>query len=157
MSEQDRLVVFLLDDWRYALHLTQVARVVQMVEITPLPNAPPGVQGVVNLQGQVIPVFDIRGRFGLRAHEPGLDDHLIVARTTRRTVGLVADEVSDIADKRAADVAEASAILPRLGTIEGVLKLEDGLILIHDLERFLSLEEEELLDGALEARGGPVP
>ena len=69
------LVAFALNEQRYALRLAIVERIVRMVEITPLPNAPDIVLGVVNLQGRIIPIFNIRRRFGLEEREPDLDDH----------------------------------------------------------------------------------
>jgi len=150
MKKPDRLVVFTLDEQRYALYLSAVERIVRMVEITPLPGAPDIVMGVINLQGLVIPVFNIRKRFGLKNREPDLNDHLIIAKTSRRTVGLVVDEVSGMVEQGAERFVPPEKILPRIEYIEGVIKLEDGMILIHDLDRFLSLEEEKRLNGAME-------
>ncbi len=143
------LIVFTLAGQRYALGLSAVVRVVQMVEITPLPNAPDSVLGVINLQGRIIPVFDLRGRFGLPARDPDLNDHLIVAKTSRRTVGLVVDEVLGIVERSIGEVVPSKDVLSGIAHVEGILKLEDGLVFIHDLEGFLSLQEEKALTGAL--------
>lgn len=89
----DFLIIFTLDDQRYALPLPAVDRVVRMVAIIPLPNAPDIVLGVVNFQGRVIPVIDVRRRFRLPEREIALTDQLLVAHTARRPVALVADAV----------------------------------------------------------------
>jgi len=81
MSNQ--LVVFTLDAQHYALPLTRVQRVVRMVELTPLPKAPEIVLGVIDLQGNIIPVMSMRRRFGLAEPETSLSDQLIVADTLR--------------------------------------------------------------------------
>jgi purine-binding chemotaxis protein CheW len=90
------LVVFLLAEQRYALPLRMVERVLPMVAVSPLPQAPPMTLGVINLHGTVIPVVDLRRRFGFPQHEYGLAAHLLLARTTRRTLALPVDEVLDV-------------------------------------------------------------
>src|ERR1700674_4677146 len=90
------LVAFSLDNHAYALHLPAVERVVRIVEVTRLPDAPGIVAGVVNVGGQVIPVVDIRKRFLLPGRDPDLSDQLIVARTSRRALALIADTVTGV-------------------------------------------------------------
>ena len=81
-----QLVVFFLDGQRYGLHLSTVRRVVRAVEVRALPSAPGIVLGVINIEGRIIPVINVRRRFGLPDKEIDLDDHFIVAATARRTV-----------------------------------------------------------------------
>lgn len=145
------LVAFSLDDHAYALHLRAVERVVRIVEVTRLPDAPGIVAGVVNVRGKVIPVVDIRKRFLLPARDPNLSDQLIVARTSRRAVALIADSVTGVVECDEAQVIAAEAIVPGMQYIKGVAKLKDGMLLIHDLDTFLSLEEDRLLRDALKA------
>lgn len=151
MEESNQLVVFALDDQRYALRLSVVDRVVPMVRVTPLPKAPDIVIGVVNVQGRVIPVIDMRRRFRLPEREATLTDRLIVAHTARRPVALAADAVAGVLEYPGQDIVAAQGVLPGVEHVEGIAKLKDGLILIHDLDRFLSLEEEQSLDRALAA------
>jgi purine-binding chemotaxis protein CheW len=132
------------------LQLAAVERVVRMVEVTPLPKAPQIVLGVINAQGRIIPVVDIRRRFRLPERDIRLSDHLLIARTARRTVALALDAVTGIVERSAQAVITAEEILPGLEYVEGVMKLGDGLILIHDLDTLLSLEEEQTLDAALQ-------
>jgi purine-binding chemotaxis protein CheW len=150
MDPSHQLVVFTMDEQRYALQLAAVERVVRMVEVTLLPQAPQIVLGVINAQGRIIPVVDIRRRFRLPARDIRLSDHLLIARTARRTVALALDAVTGIVEGSAQAVITAEEILPGLEYVEGVIKLEDGLILIHDLDTLLSLEEEQTLAAALQ-------
>ena len=92
MNKSNQLVVFLLNEQRYALYLPVVERVVSAVEVTPLPKAPDIVLGVINMQGKVIPVVNIRRRFGLPERQIDLSDQFIIANTTKRPVVLVASE-----------------------------------------------------------------
>jgi purine-binding chemotaxis protein CheW len=150
MNKSNQLFVFMLDDQRYALHLSAVVRVVRVVEITPLPKAPEIVIGVVNVQGQIVPVFNIRKRFRLPERELNLSDQLIIANTSKQPVALLVDAVSGVIELSEKEVTAFEKILPGMEYVEGVVKLEDGMILIHDLDRFLSVEEERTLKGALE-------
>ncbi|HZW86530.1 MAG TPA: chemotaxis protein CheW [Gallionella sp.] len=150
MKKPNYLIVFVLDRQRYALQLSMVDRVVRMVAITPLPKVPDIVLGVVNVQGQVIPVINMRRRFSLPEREIVLTDQLVVAHTARRTVALVADAVLDVIASPAQSLIETEDILPKIEYVDGVIKLADGMILIHDLDSFLSLEEENSLDQVLE-------
>jgi len=148
-QNQNQIVVFTLDEQRCALYLSVVERVVRVVEITPLPKAPEIVLGVINVQGRIIPVIDIRLRFGLPAREMQLDDQFIIARTPRRTVALAVDAVSDVLELEDSEIVSAEQAIPFAEHIQGVAKTRDDIILIYDLDRFLSLDEERLLDEAL--------
>jgi purine-binding chemotaxis protein CheW len=151
MNRLIRLVHFNLDDQKYALFLSAVIRIIRVVEITGLPKAPEIVAGIINLQGQVIPVFDIRMRFRLPAREVRLDDQMIIATTAKWTVALSVDSVDDVIEIPEERITAAEQILPELGYLEGVIKTEGGIVLIHDLEKFLSLPEEKALGEAMEA------
>ncbi len=119
------------------------------VEITPLPKAPEIVLGLINIRGRIVPVLNIRRRFRLPDRETELTDHFIIADTSKRTVALPADSSSGVIQIFEGEITEATDILPALEYVKGVVKLKDGLLLIHDLETFLSLEEETALDEAL--------
>jgi purine-binding chemotaxis protein CheW len=151
MKRLCKLVTFSLDDRKFALHVSAVQRIIRVVEVTPLPEAPEIVVGIINMQGRVIPVFDIRMRFHLPAREVQLNDQLIIASTAKRTVALIIDSVDDVIEIPEEKIIAAEQILPELPYVEGVVKTEGGMVLIHDLEKFLSFPEEKALDEALEA------
>ncbi|OFW12510.1 MAG: chemotaxis protein CheW [Acidobacteria bacterium RIFCSPLOWO2_02_FULL_67_21] len=149
-----QLVVFRLDQQRYALPLAVVERVVHAVEITPLPNAPAIVLGAIDVHGRVIPVLDVRQRFLLPDRQMCPADWFLVAHTARHTVVLVVDESEGVVERPQADIVVSTQIVPGLDDFPGVVRLDDGLVLIHDLERFLSLEEARALDEAMDERPG---
>lgn len=151
MNSRRQLLVVRLGEQLIALHLAAVERVVRMVEITPLPKAPEIVSGVVNVQGRIIPVVDIRRRFRLPEREFALGDQLIVAHTSARAVALAVDAVSGVIEYPEEEIIAAGTIVPRTEYIEGFVRLKDGLTLIHDLDSFLSLEEARSLDEAMES------
>ena len=150
MNRLSRLVNFNLNDGKFALFLSAVMRIIRIVEITSLQKAPEIVLGVINMHGLIIPVFDIRKRFRLPQREMQLDDQLIIAHTSQRTVALLVDSVSDVIEISEEKIVTGENILPGLEYVEGVVKTEDGMILIHDLEQFLHLQEEKALNEAME-------
>lgn len=150
MAPSSFAVTFALDGQRYALDLACVQFAVRAVEITPLPCAPDSVAGIINVRGQVVPVFDLRRKFHLPARDLELDDHIILARTARRLVALVVDAVGGVVECAAGETVPADAVLPGTEYVAGVVKRPDGLILIHDLNTFLSLDEEQALEAAMD-------
>ncbi len=143
------LVVFSLDSQRYGLALTCVQRSIRVVAITHLPGAPEIVIGVVDLGGVVVPVINIRRRFNHAPRDVRLTDHLLIATTGTRTVALLVDETNGVLEVPAESYASGGEILSGLDLVDGAVKLEDGLVLIHNLERLLSLEEATAIDHAL--------
>ncbi len=148
-GETAQWVVFCVDRGRYALPLASVDRIVRAVHVTALPRAPDIVLGAIDVQGRVLPVFNIRRRFGLpeRAVDPA--DHFLIAHTARRTVVLVIDSAQGVFEYAASAVTQAASIAGDLEHVRGVIQLEDGLVLIHDLEHFLSRHEAQVLDAAM--------
>lgn len=145
------LLTFMLDDWKCALPLSAVERTYRAVAVTSLPKAPDVVMGVVNVRGVVHPVIDLRRCFRLPQKTLSPSDHLIIGHTSKRPVALVADNVSNVIECPSQEIAAADAILPGMEYVTGVAKLKDGMILIHDLDKFLSLEDEAALDQAMKS------
>ena len=142
-------VTFTLDEGHYALELDAVERITPMVEITSLPEVPDIVLGIINYQGKIIPVINIRRRFHLPEKDIEPNSRLIIAHTLKRTVALVVDAVLGVIETPEDRVVKADTVLPGMDYVQGVVKMEDGMILIHDLNEFLSLEEEQTLDTAI--------
>jgi purine-binding chemotaxis protein CheW len=149
MSELTQLIIFRLDAQRYAVPLIVVERIVRAVEVTPLPRAPAIVLGVIDVEGRVLPVLNIRRRFGLPDKDITPEDQFLIAQTAQRAVVLVIDESLGVIEHPSTEIVAPGWIVPGLEQIQGVIKLEDGLALIHDLEKFLSLDEARSLDEAM--------
>lgn len=144
-NEFDAWVVFKVDELDFAVSLAAVERIERAVEITTLPEAPRGVRGVINYKGKIVPVFDLHMRFGLPSKEICTTDHLIIAHTQWRTVALLVDTVSGVVSRAEAQITPAAEILPDLDSITGVMKLDGDMVQVHDLERFLSIEDHTAL------------
>ncbi|MPZ47146.1 MAG: chemotaxis protein CheW [Betaproteobacteria bacterium] len=146
-----QIMVFRLDDLRLGLSLSSVERVVRSAWVEPLPAAPRAIVGVVDIGGRVLPVIDLRHCFARarRRIEPG--DCFVLAHTGRRGVVLQLDAVDGLATYEADAAVQAGSIVPGLTHVAGVVKLDDGLVLIEDLGQLLSLDDERLLEEALDA------
>jgi purine-binding chemotaxis protein CheW len=144
------LLIFTLDRQRYALRLDAVERVVRAAAITPIPKAPEVVLGILDIQGRVIPVIDLRRRFRTPLRELRSTDQFVVAKCGALTLALMVDGTDGVLEQTDQRETAADRIVAGLEFLEGVTRTEDGLVLIHDLERLLFPAEEELLARALE-------
>ncbi len=145
----ETLILFVLDGNHFALDALKVERVVRSAEIAPLPDLPPGIRGVLAVAGDIIAVFDLRERLGLPLREIRGSDHFIIARCDGRLAALVVDDVMDVVPAAKAAIIPTGTVLPGLASIEGWAKINGELIMIHDLGKFLSMEETLMLEKAM--------
>lgn len=150
LSSTVQLIVFRLDERRYALPLEMVDRVVRAAEVTPLPKAPAIVLGAINVRGRVLPVLNVRRRFAMPEREIRPEDWFLLAHTDRRELALVIDHSDGVIACSPDDINLSTRIVPGLEPFPGVMRLDDGLVLIHDLEKFLSLDETRALEDAMD-------
>ena len=149
IGEEAQLVIFKLDDQEYALDITNVVQVVRMVAITPMPEASEVVEGVINVRGKVIPVVDVRRRFGLPPKPYDLNTRLLITRWDGRMMALIVDVVSEVLAMPTSNIEPPSEIAPQMERLSAVGKLGDRLLLILDLGRALTFEEEPRLEAVL--------
>lgn len=133
---------------RYAVPVERVVEVVLRVWLTALPGAPAVVVGAFNYRGAATVAVDLRSRLGHPVRPPTPGDHLIVVRGARRTLALVVDRVRALREIPPALVQAPSIALPH---VRGIATLDDGLLLLEDLDAVLSLDEEESVGRALSA------
>lgn len=145
------VLVFHLDRDRFALPAHQVREIVRAVAIARLPKAPPIVDGVINYRGAVVPVVDPRRRFDYPRRDLHPDQHFIVATARDRIVALRVDRAVQLVSVDGTAIDVSTQRLSGVEYVRGIAKLPDGLVVIHDLDRFLSLQEAEQLDAALGA------
>jgi purine-binding chemotaxis protein CheW len=145
-------VIVELDGQRYGLRADAVREVVRAVTITSLPNAPAVVEGIINVRGSVIAVLDLRRRFELPARPLDPSEYFVLARAGDRDVALRVDRATELIAVDPVEIDRAEPLLSRSRYVAGVAKLADGLVLIHDLETFLSAAEAAAVDQALAGR-----
>lgn len=135
---------------RCGLPAADVVELHPVVLIAPLPGAPGPVEGVVDRRGSVVPVVDLRARLGLPARPPVLSDHLVFVTVGSRVVALRVDRALDLVGIPHARI-EATPEVVGARHVSGVARVDDGLVLIHDLAAFLSTDEAIALDAAMAA------
>lgn len=137
----------------FAVGLSHVRRVVAAAQPAPLPGAPPGVLGVLDLQGEPVPVLDVAGLWP-STDDLDLDDRFLIIDTGRRVLALVVQDVQGVLRQPAQSLGGFSGLVADadVARYAGVTRNGDGLVLIHDVERFLSAELARALDDALRDR-----
>lgn len=153
-TDTSRLVVFVLDGQRYALPLMTIDRVVRSVAVTPLPDAPPIIIGVINVQGRVVPVIDLRRRFRLPERPVDIDDHFIVAESATGPVALPVDEAEGLIRNLSGDAVPAVEIVPNLNYVDQVFLYGSEMVFVLDIETVLTEDEEIALVESLRGVDG---
>lgn len=141
MNDLIQLVIFSLNEQRYALPLSMVERIIRIVQVTPLPEAPEIVTGVINVQGRIIPVLNIRSLFGLPEREMNVDDQLLIAHTPENTLALLVETVGGVVNYPEKEVVKIEDILPGAEHIKGMIRLGEDIVQILDLDTILSFKE----------------
>lgn len=142
-NDKHQYVTFTLGNVDYGIEILSVQEFKGYSAVTPVPNMPAHVRGVMNLRGIIIPVFDLRVRFGLPAPLDELSV-IVVAVVQNRTVGLVVDTVSDVIDIAQNDVQETPEFSGRVPTafLRGLAKTgDDRLVILLNLEHLVSLDD----------------
>lgn len=148
--ELHQLVSFVLEKEEFGVNILNVQEIIRQVNVTRVPSAPPFVEGVINLRGRVVPVVDLRKRFGFPTREAGKETRIIVVELVGRVVGFLVDEVREVI-RIPVGVTEPP---PDLATgvdaayITGVAKLDDRLLILIDLNEVLSTVERAALPAA---------
>lgn len=148
------LLLFALGARKLAIPVASVLRVVPAVEITPLPNAPAPVRGIINVQGAIVPVYDLHQRLGLPVRPVACEDFLILARNGSRDVALLADEICGVAAHPGQQPSGSS--VQNIAPGSEAVALAGEIVLIQDLDQFLSASEDATLQQAIERRNAGV-
>ena len=144
-----QVVRFKLADQDYGVSIMQVQSIDNLVPITKMPRTPEFVEGVINIRDEVIPVIDLRKRFELETREADSDTRIINVEMDGKKVGIIVDEVSDVATISRGIIDPAPHMVVGIDSeyIEGVAKLEDGLLILLDIDRIMNPEELSQLKG----------
>lgn len=140
-----QLVTFLLDEVEYGVNILSVHEILRIPEITRLPNTPGFIKGVINLRGNVIPVVDVRDRFGFPTAEETDLTRIIVIETDGKQIGLLVDNVYQVVRIAETSVDPPSDLIAGVSEefIEGIGRLDDRLIVILNMSNIIFLDESE--------------
>jgi len=153
-DREGKYLTFSLDCEEYGIGILKVKEIIGMMRITPVPQTPEFVKGVINLRGKVIPVIDLRVRFGMSRIDYTDRTCIVVVEigvaSTRLHIGIVVDSVSEVSNVRGAEIEDAPAFGTTVNTdyILGMAKKDGGVKILLDIDRVLTDEELELLEVA---------
>lgn len=139
-KQEGKYLTFVLGDECYGLDIGNVTEIIGLQKITSVPDVPAYVKGVINLRGKVIPVMDIRLRFGMPPREYDDRTCIIVINVGINTIGLVVDTVSEVLDIDAAQIESARSLTGSggKGYIQGLGKVGDSVKILLDAEMVVS-------------------
>lgn len=134
----------------FALDVLSVQEINRMVEVTRVPKAPYFVEGVINLRGRIIPVLDLRRRFGLAATDRTDHSRIMVVLVRQRMVGLIVDEVVEVLRIPKVMIEPPPSVGNSAGAefTQGVGRIDDRLLIVLDLNRLLLPSEQAAIEGA---------
>jgi purine-binding chemotaxis protein CheW len=124
------VLIFEIDGQRHGLPAADVQELLAALLVMPLPGAPDGIEGVINLRGEIVPVLDVRKRFGMATKPVALADHFIVVRTSDRALALHVDRAVELARLDAGALAALETQTTR------VAKHGDAMVLLHRVQDF---------------------
>ncbi len=142
-------VTFRLENETYGINVMQVQEVLRYSEIAPVPGAPSYVLGIINLRGNVVTVIDTRNRFGLACSDTTDQTRIVIIESDSQVIGILVDAVAEVVYLRQSEI-EAT---PNVGNednakfIQGVCHKNDELLILVDLEKFMTDEEWQELQG----------
>lgn len=147
-TELLQLVSFVVGNEEFAVPILAVQEINRMMQITAVPQSPPFVEGVINLRGKIIPVIDLRKRFGMPPAEDTSEARIIVVEVSQRVIGFTVDRVNEVL-RIAADIVDPAPQMV-VGVdrefIQGVGKLEDRLLILLSLEKLFHDQEMVAID-----------
>ena len=145
LEDSTNLVTFRLGSGEYAIDIMQAKEIIKMEKITLIPNAPDFVEGVINLRGNIIPIIDLKKRFNLEETEGDKNTGIIIVKIEDVDMGIIIDSISKVVSISNSDIQPPPPMLSGIGQkyIKGVGKLEDKLLVVLDLEKLFTTDEEE--------------
>jgi purine-binding chemotaxis protein CheW len=148
MSDSTQVVSFKLGPEEYGVDIAQVQEINRMVTVTNVPRAPAFMEGVINLRGQLIPIIDLRTRFGMPRAEHTKNTRIVVTEVGTKRVGMVVDSVSEVLRLPLDAIEPAPDMISGVDTeyIRGVGKMNDRLIILLDLAKVVTNSERRDLE-----------
>ena len=146
-----QLVSFQLAQEEYGTEITKVQEIILMGEITRVPQTPDYIKGLINLRSTVIPIVDLRLRFGLPPQEVTDETRIMVVNVAGKTIGIIVDAVSEVLRISQDQIAPAPPTVAGLGReyLTGLAKLENRLLILLDIDKILGEEETAALEAAV--------
>lgn len=143
MNRGGKFLTFYLKDEEYGIEIHKVQEIIGMLPITRVPRTPEFVRGVVNLRGKIIPVTELRSKFGMEECEDSTETCIIVVKTSGVEIGCIVDKVSEVLDIAESEIENAPSFGSEINTdyLLGIGNTKGHVRLLLDIDRILTAEE----------------
>ena len=145
-----QLVSFRLGKELYGIEITKVREIILITEITRIPETPDFLKGLINLRSTVIPVIDLRARFGLPEADLSDESRIMVIQACGRTIGIMVDAVSEVLRVKHDQIAPPPTTVNGLGRdyLSGLVKLDERLLILLEIDKIFGEEEMSEIDNS---------
>lgn len=145
-STVSRYLTFFVDDEQYGLDISRIKEIIAPINITHIPKTPDFVKGVINLRGSIIPVVDVRLKFGMTEREIDVNTAIIIYEINKVSIGFIVDQVEDVLSLSDDHISESPKFGSNIDTsfIESIAEVNNEVIMLLSLEKIF--ETEELLN-----------
>lgn len=143
-NQELQLVSFHVGEEEFGIDILRVKEIIRVLQITKVPNSPDYVEGVINLRGRVIPIIDLRVRLAVTKTDLNTSSRIIVLEIGDKTVGFIVDSVSEVLRISKSLIEPPPSIVSNINTdyITAIVKLDDKLLILLDMEKVLTTEEK---------------
>lgn len=143
-GEPIQLIGFYLDESLFGINIAKIREIIKLREITPLPESPHYVKGVLNLRGKVIPVFSLRGKIGFQEKEDTTQGRIIIIDNPMGNYGVIVDSVTEVLRIEDDVIDSAPDLISGVSAeyISGVVRLEEKLLIFLDIDRVIDRERD---------------
>ncbi len=147
-TEENQFVTFLIQGESYGVEVMRVNEILGITDITPVPNTFSFMKGVINLRGEVVPVIDMRTKFGMEEKKYDAFTVIIIVEVKKRLIGMIVDSVSDVAKIPMEAIQNTPHFTIKIETdfIRGIGQQGEDLIIILDVDRILTTDEFENIE-----------
>ncbi len=144
VTHKSRYLSFFVEDEQYGIEISHINEIIAIMKITQVPRTPEFVEGVINLRGSIIPIVDIRSKFGIKKKEHDMNTAIIINEVAGVNIGFIVDRVEDVLTFDERDLNEPPKFGSHIDTsfISNVAEIESSVILILDMEKIF--EDDEL-------------
>jgi purine-binding chemotaxis protein CheW len=146
--DEGKFLTFVLNNEEYGIEILKVREIIGVIGITPVPQTPDYLKGVINLRGKVIPVIDLRLKFSMTEEEHKQETCIIVVEVNNAPIGVVVDNVSEVLDIKSEEVEDTPQFGHEIDTsfIMGLGKAKEKIIILLVIDKVLSTEELEMVE-----------
>ncbi len=150
-AKEGKYLTFALGTEEYGLEIQHVREIIGLMEITPVPQVPAYVKGVINLRGKIIPVIDIRNKFGMIHVEYTAETCIIVMEVRGTLMGIIVDRVCDVLEIMQKDIESSPMFSPDVNVsfILGIGKVGDRVRILLDIEKILLADIKVTVNGSI--------